>query len=114
MGEVTSLALAVVIVALLSYASIGRLRRWAEHASLLEIPNARSSHDRPVPRGGGLAIAILTPVFAAALWAYLRPWPFHDLLVVVTGMAFVAATGWRDDRRSVSRRARTLTHTVNR
>jgi Fuc2NAc and GlcNAc transferase len=32
--------------------------KYALHKSLLDIPNDRSSHTVPTPRGGGLAIAI--------------------------------------------------------
>lgn len=34
------------------------LRRYALARSLLDIPNARSSHSLPTPRGGGLAFVL--------------------------------------------------------
>ena len=37
----------------------GWLRRYALAASLIDIPNARSSHKLPTPRGGGLSIVIV-------------------------------------------------------
>ena len=37
----------------------GLLRRYALAASLLDIPNERSSHSLPTPRGGGVAIVII-------------------------------------------------------
>jgi len=36
----------------------GALRRYALRTQLLDLPNARSSHSRPTPRGGGLAIVV--------------------------------------------------------
>ncbi|MCB1062738.1 MAG: hypothetical protein KDN20_07445, partial [Verrucomicrobiae bacterium] len=34
------------------------LRRWLTRAGVLDRPKAHSSHDRPVPRGGGLLVVI--------------------------------------------------------
>jgi len=60
------------------------------------VPNARSSHDRPVPRGGGLVIALTA---SAALFALgLRgtvPWPLAFALLV-PGVV-VACIGYLDD-----------------
>ena len=39
---------------IISYICVGGLRRWAERHQILDIPNARSSHTHPIPRGGGL------------------------------------------------------------
>jgi Fuc2NAc and GlcNAc transferase len=40
----------------LSYLGVAALRRWAERRQILDIPNERSSHTLPTPRGGGIAI----------------------------------------------------------
>ncbi len=45
--------LAVVFV--FSYWLTGRVRTYAQHC-LLDVPNARSSHQLPTPRGGGMGI----------------------------------------------------------
>ena len=46
------------------------LRRYALARSLLDIPNARSSHSLPTPRGGGLAFVVSFLLGALALgWA---------------------------------------------
>ena len=36
----------------------GAMRRYALSRRLLDVPNSRSSHAIPTPRGGGLAIVI--------------------------------------------------------
>ena len=51
-----------------SYFGVAGLRRWALHHLPLDIPNQRSSHFRPTPRGGGLAIVLVT----ALGWIALR------------------------------------------
>jgi len=40
----------------LSFLGVAALRRWAERRRILDIPNERSSHTLPIPRGGGIAI----------------------------------------------------------
>ncbi len=43
---------------LLSYFATARILKWARWREILDIPNARSSHSVPTPRGGG-GIAIM-------------------------------------------------------
>jgi Fuc2NAc and GlcNAc transferase len=77
---------------------------------LLDIPNQRSAHDRPVPRGGGIAIVVtfMAAVVAATLSANLAP----NLLSAILGGALVAAIGLADDYREVTAGWRLLLHTV--
>ena len=50
------------------------LRHYAVSRSILDVPNARSSHEVPTPRGGGVAVVVTflagLPVLAAlgAVW----------------------------------------------
>ncbi len=52
------------VVAGFSLLMTGALRSYALARSLMDIPNARSSHSVPTPRGGGVAIVL---AFLAAL-----------------------------------------------
>ena len=45
-----------------------QIRNWAERLQILDMPNHRSSHERPVPRGGGAAIVIICLVAWGGLW----------------------------------------------
>lgn len=45
-------------LAVFSYVLTGLLRRYALSRSLIDIPNQRSSHSIPTPRGGGVAIVL--------------------------------------------------------
>lgn len=45
------------------FAGIFLYRKLAERLGLIDVPNARSSHTVPVPRGGGLAIALILFIF---------------------------------------------------
>jgi UDP-N-acetylmuramyl pentapeptide phosphotransferase/UDP-N-acetylglucosamine-1-phosphate transferase len=83
--------------------------RWArEHA--LDVPNARSSHSRPVPRGGGLAI-ILGFFAGLAVWltqpgAILSP----RALGWLAGSLLVAAVSFVDDLHPLPALPRLITH----
>lgn len=77
-------------------ASMPPLIRWLRRRAVLDIPNARSSHDEATPRGGGIAVTggILLGLVA---WLTLRPDPFLPLLLL--GMLALALVSWLDDRR---------------
>lgn len=64
----------------------------------LDIPNERSSHDRAVPRGGGLACAAGCVVGLAVA----RPAPSPLLYAVLGSLLLLTATGYADDRWSLS------------
>ena len=65
---------------------------------ILDQPNERSLHDRPVPRGGGVAILIAIIVCGATQALFS---PNKDLTVVASGMLVVAIVSFLDDRYSV-------------
>src|SRR5207245_8317310 len=58
-----------VVALILSYAGVAGIRQWALRRNLLDVPNERSSHTQPTPRGGGLAIAAI--VIAAFILSQL-------------------------------------------
>lgn len=65
---------------------------------MLDRPNERSLHDRPVPRGGGVAIIIAVVVCGATAVFFS---PARDLIVIASGMLVVAIVSFLDDRYSV-------------
>ncbi|MEQ1528085.1 MAG: glycosyltransferase family 4 protein [Methylococcales bacterium] len=87
----------------------GLVRRYALAASLLDIPNARSSHQLPTARGGGVAIVI---VFLLSL-----PWLLHLQAISIAFMwallgagGLVATIGFLDDHGHIKARWRLLAH----
>lgn len=83
------LSLAVSVVA--TGAVIVVLRRW----QLLDVPNHRSSHAAPVPRGGGLGV-MLAVVVAVSVSGQSGAWR------VLLPALLVAVVGFADDLRSLS------------
>ncbi|RME33056.1 MAG: glycosyl transferase family 4, partial [Gammaproteobacteria bacterium] len=82
------------------------VRRYALRRSLLDIPNERSSHAVPTPRGGGLAIAVT----ALATLLELAPRGDGDasLALALGGGALAALIGWIDDHRDLAPTPRLL------
>ncbi|MCD1608778.1 MraY family glycosyltransferase [Stutzerimonas kunmingensis] len=87
----------------------GALRRYALARSLIDIPNARSSHSVPTPRGGGVAIVVsfllALPVMAGMS---LIAWPLAWALLGAG--AGIAVLGFLDDHGHIAARWRLLGH----
>jgi Fuc2NAc and GlcNAc transferase len=85
------------------------LRRYALGRSLVDIPNKRSSHSLPTPRGGGLAIVVVASVGVAVQLAAggLDRGVGVGLLV---GGGMIALVGWIDDHRDVRAGWRAMAH----
>jgi Fuc2NAc and GlcNAc transferase len=96
---------------LFAWFATGLVRRHALRNAILDIPNMRSSHATPTPRGGGLAIVI---AFMGAL-VFLVSAGFLQLnlaLVLVAGGGAVALTGYLDDRKTLPASVRICVHIV--
>jgi Fuc2NAc and GlcNAc transferase len=85
------------------------VRRAALARGLLDVPNARSSHSVPTPRGGGLAIVLAATGGFLALYA-LHALPTRLLVALCGGGIAVAAVGFIDDRGALPARIRIAVH----
>jgi Fuc2NAc and GlcNAc transferase len=88
------------------------LRRWSPRLGLVDIPNERSSHVQPTPRGGGLSfviVALVLTVMAALQWHIALPSGTPALLL---GSLLIAAVGLADDRWHLLARSRFSAHLV--
>lgn len=89
----------------------GWVRGYALRRAMLDIPNSRSSHTSPVPRGGGLAIVVC--VLGVALGgAALHVVEWQLATALAGGGTLVAVAGWLDDRRGLGAGTRLACHTV--
>jgi len=88
------------------------LRRWSPRLGLVDIPNERSSHVRPTPRGGGTSFVVvalvLTTVAALRLSIAMMP----GMVALMLGSLLVAGVSLADDRWRLPVRFRFGAHTV--
>ena len=89
----------------------GIVRRFAVAHALLDVPNERSSHTAPTPRGGGLALVavVLGGVAVLGLAGMLPP---RTSIGILGGGILIALIGWLDDRHSVPALTRLSAHLV--
>jgi glycosyltransferase WbpL len=88
-------------VLLLSVSLTWAVRRYALRTNLIDEPNARSSHTRATPRGGGLGIVVASMIGTFALWRFDLV-EFRLFAAFVLGGALVATIGFLDDRKGVA------------
>ena len=98
------------VLFLLSFGITWRLRRYALSKNLLDLPNHRSSHLTPIPRGGGIAFVIVyfLGIFFLNIHYHFITY-FEQLALCVAGF-FVAFIGWLDDCNKTSVGWRLLAH----
>lgn len=85
------------------------LRRYALANSLIDIPNARSSHTLPTPRGGGVAIVVSFLMMLPVSY-YLQLIDLPTLAGLSGAGALVAVLGFADDHGHVAAKWRLLGH----
>ncbi|WP_409261264.1 MraY family glycosyltransferase [Pseudomonas putida] len=101
----------ILLAGVAALAMTAGLRRYALARSLLDVPNARSSHTLPTPRGGGLAFVVSFLLGALALGCAGVVAP--ALLVGLLGAGgLVAVIGFMDDHGHIAARWRLLGHFV--
>ncbi len=103
----------IFLIALVSSVFLTTLvKRYGSKLGLIDIPNERSSHSTPTPRGGG--IAIITVTVAALVGCYLSNlMDGRDAIAIAAGSLIVALVGYLDDRGTITAaRWRLLGHTL--
>jgi len=105
------LAAAILIAFFGSLILTGAVRRYALAKDILDHPNVRSSHTRPTPRGGGMAIVVVVLLLVVAL-DMVEKWEFSKVAALFTGGLLVAAVGFWDDLGGLSAKWRFLAHLV--
>lgn len=85
------------------------LRQYALARSIIDVPNARSSHSVPTPRGGGVAI-VLSFLLVLPLLVYEGELKAPIALALGGSGALIAALGFLDDHGHIAARWRLLGH----
>lgn len=106
----TAPCIAAAVALVLSVAGTRGVLSWLERRQILDHPNERSSHTRPTPRGGGLAVttAVLAGWMVAAVDDSLGGWAWMAILAAVVLMA----SSWLDDRINLPAAPRFLSHAI--
>ena len=105
-------ALVFTMAAVLSGLGVGVVRRMAPQLHLVDVPNERSLHSKPTPRGGGLAIWLVCAVgLAVAALAGTRPTSLA-LAGYLVAAALVTLVSAADDLRPLPPGARLIVQTV--
>ncbi len=82
-----------------------------QQRAILDHPNERSSHARPTPRGGGIAVvAVLLPSWL--LIATDTPAADTSFWLTLAGIAALAGLSWIDDLRNLSAALRVACHAI--
>ena len=83
------------------------LKRYALAKQIMDIPNARSSHSTPVPRGGGMAFVVVF-LFAIMLLRSFGAIEFSLNWLTFIALSSVALLGFCDDKLSLSPKVRCI------
>ena len=100
------LILVFLFVTILSIIGVGQLRNWLKKSKIYDIPNDRSVHSIPIPRGGGLVIVVFT-LIAVLVYAIMKN-EWTNSMIYLSMAAVIAWFGWRDDVHSLSPKIRFL------
>jgi Fuc2NAc and GlcNAc transferase len=96
-------------VFMLTYVGVELFRRWSLKRKMLDIPNERSSHSVPTPRGGGLVIfsvSILTFLFYNVVSGTEFYWSYFAGAVIIAVISLI------DDVKTISPFLRILFHSI--
>jgi len=100
-----------IVAAAASLLATGVAVRLLNRNSILDVPNALSSHSIPTPRGGGLAVVsvvLLAWLVAAALPA--SNMVAQNISMVAAGAAVLVAVSWLDDLKGLPPLIRLAAH----
>lgn len=96
------------IVFLVAVVLTGVIRFYAVSRNVMDIPNQRSSHTAPTPRGGGLAIVLA--FFFASIFLFLNQLLLLSHFLALSSCLLVAFIGFCDDHAHIAARWRFLIH----
>jgi len=109
--DISIVIIGLVACFIFSMTVTGFLQKYALRHSLIDIPNERSSHLMPTPRGGGLSIVIpvLLCIGVLFLTAQLET---NIALALGIGCFFVSSAGWIDDHQHIPANWRALLYGI--
>jgi len=85
------------------------LIEWTIARGIIDAPNARSSHTRITPRGGGVSIVVVVAAVAGVI-GVMRPEELPRIGGAIVPALAIAAVSWLDDVSSLRNRTRFVVH----
>ncbi len=104
-----SLILLLIGFTVLSSVLTGVLRRYAIRKEIIDIPNFRSSHTTPTPRGGGVSI-VITFLMGLVIFPYLNVVSWEIALPFLLAGLIIAIIGFLDDHGHIRAEIRLFFH----
>jgi Fuc2NAc and GlcNAc transferase len=101
----------LIITFLCSFVLTGIYRRYALAKNILDVPNHRSAHCIPTPRGGGLAFVMVVLIATPVLWYLGFESGTLGTVLCLAGL-FITALGFLDDRGHLSTPSRLIGHVI--
>ncbi|MBR8657348.1 glycosyl transferase, partial [Achromobacter sp. Marseille-Q0513] len=80
----------------LAWILTGALRRYALARNVMDVPNARSSHKIPTPRGGGISF-VITFVAGMLFLGMTGALAWQAVMGIAVAGAWIALIGFLDD-----------------
>lgn len=90
----------------LSLAGTGLYIRIAKRKDIMDLPNSRSSHTDPTPRGGGVVFSGLFLLIVLASLVFFPEGNHPFLLAQLSGGTIIAITGWVEDVKGLTPKIR--------
>lgn len=99
------------LVFVLAWLLTGALRRYALARNVIDVPNERSSHKTPTPRGGGISfvVAFVAGMLALGVSGAVA---WHVVWGLAVAGAWIALVGFLDDHGHIQARWRLLAHFI--
>lgn len=94
---------------ILTFVGIKLFLGWLHKKEIFDIPNERSSHEKPTPVGGGIVIAAVSLILYFSYSVYSGDEIFWSYFV---GALIIALISWLDDLRPVPVLIRFLCHSI--
>lgn len=93
----------------LSFALTYLVRKRLLAKAVMDIPNERSMHKVPVPRGGGLAVMVVI-ILGLVLGILAQQLPWAPALFLLISLALLMIISWLDDKRGTGVKVRLVLH----
>lgn len=107
---ILQISLFYITVFLISFIGVEYYRRWSLKREFFDVPNERSSHTSPTPRGGGLIIvgvSLTAYIFLSVFVTKNFQWSYF------VGAILIALISWLDDIYTISFGWRFLIHAIS-